>query len=98
MMKFLLLLLIFLLNACSESGSSSTNAPMSITEDLHSGMVRVSARNAVVSLGTDDTTAKSKERPLMNVMLDYDYSIAKHEVTCLEFKELMRADLLATGA
>jgi len=108
MMKFLLLLLIFLLNACSESGSSSTNAPMSITEDLHSGMVRVSARNAVVSLGTDDTTAKSKERPLMNVVLDYDFSIAKHEVTCLEFKELMgsdwgptldcrQADLPATG-
>ena len=91
MMKFLLLLLLFLLNACSESGGSSTNATMNVAEDSRSGMVRVSAKNVVVSLGTDDATAKSNERPQMKVVLDYDFSMAKHEVTCGEFNDLMKS-------
>ena len=91
MMKFLLLLLLFLLNACSESGGSSTNATMNVAEDSRSGMVRVSAKNVVVPLGTDDATAKSNERPQMKVVLDYDFSMAKHEVTCGEFNELMKS-------
>ena len=91
MMKFLLLLLLFLLNACSESGGSSTNATMNVAEDSRSGMVRVSAKNVVVPLGTDDATAKSNERPQMKVVLDYDFSMAKHEVTCGVFNELMKS-------
>ena len=101
-----LLMMAFL--GCSHSENSPSEVNNLIMADSLAGMVRVSARNAVVSLGTDDTTAKAKERPLMNVVLDYDFSIAKHEVTCLEFKELMgsdwgptldcrQADLPATG-
>ena len=57
-------------------------------------MVRVKASTEAVVLGTDDASAKANERPEMKVVLDYDFSIGKHEVTCGEFNALMKE---ATG-
>ena len=93
-MKFLLAILLVLLNACSESDGGSAAGSMEVVEDSLSGMMRFSVSNAVVTLGTDDATAKSNERPQMRVVLDYGFSLGKHEVTCGEFNDLMKP---ATG-
>ena len=76
---------------CSHSENSPCEANDFIMADSLAGMVRVSAKNVVVPLGTDDATAKSNERPQMKVVLDYDFSMAKHEVTCGVFNELMKS-------
>ena len=52
----------------------------------------VSASDAKVTLGTDNENAKPSERPQMKVKFDYDFYMAKSEVTCGEFDRLMRAE------
>ena len=79
--------------ACSESGSHSSSTENH--EDLPAfleGMLPISASNAGVTLGTDNENAKPSERPQMNVKFDYDFYMAKSEVTCGEFDSLMRAE------
>lgn len=62
-----------------------------LTKDsLHEGMVRVSSNDNTIYLGTNDPSAKANERPMMRVKLTYDYSIAKHEVTCREYSDATR--------
>jgi len=93
-MKFLLVLLVVLLNACTESNHDSATGSMDVVADSLSGMMRFSVNDAVVTLGTNDATAKANERPQMKVVLDYGFSVGKHEVTCGEFNDLMKP---ATG-
>ena len=92
MIKFLIVVLVVLLSACSESGgiSSSEGAKITAADDLPSGMLLVSPSSSPVHLGTNDGDAKSNERPLMKVVLDYDFSIGKNEVTCGDFNAFMK--------
>ena len=78
--------------ACSNSVSLSSveNSSVEFTTDSLEGMLRVSAKNAVAVLGTNDTMASLSERPSMRVELDYTFSIGRHEVTCAEFNKLMQ--------
>ena len=89
----LLLMISFL--GCFDSGNDSLGnhsgeAVDFVSNDSLVGMVRVFAENKTVALGTNYTSAKLSERPQMNVVLDYDFSIGKHEVTCGEFNKLMK--------
>ena len=52
-------------------------------------LVKFSLRNTPVILGSNDAGVKASERPAMKVVLDYDFSIGKHEVTCGEFLSVM---------
>ncbi len=81
---------VFQLTACSESdGVSSNSSRPEISFGSLSGLVRVSASNNVVALGSNDVSARASERPQMNVSMNYDFSIGEHEVTCHEFNDLM---------
>ncbi len=88
----LFLMMAFL--GCDHSESVSGGANEFTSDESLAGMIRVPASNRAVSLGTNEATAKSKERPQMNVVLDYEFSMGKHEVTCGEFNDLMKP---ATG-
>ena len=94
-MRYLLIALSALLYACTDSNSTTgfNEDAVNTAEDSLSGMIRVSG-NAVAHLGTNDATAKSTERPQMDVLLTYDFSIGKNEVTCGDFNALMKP---ATG-
>ena len=61
--------------------------------DTLEGMWSAKATGAVVSLGTDEK-ARTIDRPMMQVTLEYDFFIGRHEVTCAEFNALMKT---ATG-
>lgn len=60
-------------------------------DSLDKDMVRIFAKNAHATLGTDDSTVKANERTKMRVEFDYDFSIGRHEVTCSEFNKLVGA-------
>jgi len=82
-MKFLLGLFLLLLAACSDSESS---APSSSGKDLE-GFILMPAPKDGVILGTDSEKAQPMDRPQMKVMLNYDFHIAQHEVTCQDFAD-----------
>ena len=91
-MKFAWLgLLLLLLGACSNSERplSQDGADTVVEEDSLAGMILVKATDEVVVLGTDEASAKVNERPQMRVRFGYDFSLARHEVTCGEFDSLM---------
>ena len=94
-MIFLLIILMALLCACTDSNHASwTEGPdVNIEVDSLSGMLRISS-NGTVTLGTNDASAKANERPQMKVELDYGFSIGRYEVRCDEFNALMKS---ATG-
>ena len=52
-------------------------------------MVRFSLRNTPVVLGSNDAGVKANETPAMTVVLDYEFSLGRHEVTCAEFLDVM---------
>ena len=87
---------LLLVTSCSDgpSSASSDGSKVEFSTDSLSGMMRVNAKQALVTLGTDESSAKSNERPQMKVFIDYDFSMGKHEVTCGEFNSLMKK---ATG-
>jgi uncharacterized protein (TIGR02171 family) len=60
-------------------------------DSLDKDMVRIYAKGAHATLGTDDSTVKVNERTKMRVEFDYDFSIGKHEVTCGEFNKFVGA-------
>ena len=88
-----ILLSVGLVTSCSDP-SSPEKWKVKTDEDSRADMLRVYADHAKITLGTNKTSAKSNERPQMKVVLDYDFSIGKHEVTCEEFNKLMES---ATG-
>lgn len=93
-MRCFLILLIALLCACTESNNASwkEGPDVNIAVDSLFGMMRISSKGKV-SLGTNNTSAKSNERPEMKVELDYDFSIGRYEVRCDEFNKLMRPSI-----
>ena len=85
------LMMAFFYSSCSnaDDGASSENLT-EFSQDTLSGMIRVKAAGEIVSLGTNEASARANERPVMQAAFDYDFSIGKHEVTCSEFNELMQ--------
>lgn len=76
--------------SCSNSEGISNEESISLVlDDSLSGMWKVLSEGVSVVLGTDDAEARANERPQMKVVLDYDFYIGMHEVTCGEFNALM---------
>ena len=78
---------------CSNSDSPMSGHDVEITADSLQGMLHVKAAGSVVDLGTDEMV-RSMDRPAMQAVFDYDFSLGRHEVTCGEFNAAM---LPATG-
>ncbi len=104
-MKFLLALIVSLyFVACSNSESFTPPVDetavlpiVDTTEDSTQeieGMLRLSGDK--VMLGTNDKSFKANERPAMNVVLDYDFYMGIHEVTCGEYAEVAKKAKLMT--
>ena len=93
MNRILLLLLGVCLFACSNSESvySQHDSDPVLAVDSLDGMLSVRLEQKKLHLGTDETAAKANERPQMKVLLNYDFSIGKHEVTCREFNDMMKS-------
>ena len=81
-------LLAVLLCGCSNSEgvSGGQDAPRKSALDSLDlkDMALVYASGETATLGTDDPNALAHARPAMQVLLDYDYLIGNHEVTCAE--------------
>lgn len=89
----LLLLLGALFAACSNSESvySQQKSGSILEVDSLEGMLAVRMEQKNLMLGSNDNATKTNERPQMNVSLQYDFSIGKHEVTCGEYNSLMKS-------
>jgi uncharacterized protein (TIGR02171 family) len=91
--KTLLLLLSLLFISCSNSvGVSSGDSEEDVF--VPEGMLKVLASDSVALLGTNDSSAKSNERPQMKVRFEYNFAMSRGEVTCGMFDSLMQ---VATG-
>ena len=66
----------------------------SIPEITIEGMLRLAGGK--VTLGTNDKNFKENERPAMEVVLDYDFYMGIHEVTCGEYAEVAKKAKLKT--
>ena len=66
----------------------------SIPEITIEGMLRLAGGK--VTLGTNDKNFKENERPAMEVVLDYDFYMGIHEVTCGEYAEVAKKAKLNT--
>lgn len=87
-MKYVLIFLVFFFFSCSQENQLSSDC-IYVADDSISEMIFLGSGNYSLSLGTNDNTAPSIEKPLMNVSLTYTYSIEKHEVTQKEYVDLM---------
>ncbi len=47
-------------------------------------------KDKMVTLGSDDEKAKTNEKPSMDVVLDYRFYIGKNEVTCGDFRSVLK--------
>jgi len=87
---FLLVVVICTLHvfvACSHDESDCNgNAEIALES-----MIRMPGSDLQVPLGTNDSNAKSNEKPMMMVTLDYDYFMDAHETTCGEFVSVMQS-------
>ena len=85
---------ILLAVACSnsemqeESGDSARQDGDSANMHCENGMIRVSGGK--VTIGSDDKSFKTNERPAMQVVLDYDFFMDIHEVTCGEYDNVAK--------
>ena len=97
MCRILLLLLSVAFYACSNSEYiySQQNVDSAFESDSLDNMVAVKHDKKEVMLGTNEGVAKASERPQMLVILDYDFSIGKSEVTCAEFNSLMKSSKIS---
>lgn len=87
-MRFLVCILLALLAACSDSGSSASSKDPDQKIDMEE-FVHFSASTDPVQLGTESEAAWAKERPPMKVVLDYDFYLSKREVSCDDFSAVL---------
>lgn len=98
-MKFLLtiFLSIFFI-ACSNSESAYSNETSSnneISDFLEpEGMIRL--ESGFTTIGSNDKNYKATEKPAMKVVLDYDFYMGSHEVTCGEYAKTAKKSELKT--
>lgn len=79
-----------LLAGCTNS--SPVQGDDTAPKDEIDGFVLFENTDKSVTLGTNEKSARVKDKPQMKVMLDYDFYIGKHEVTCGEFNEFIDTD------
>ena len=86
-MRFPLLAFFLFLAACSNYTSRSPESEQEQDNQYSiDDMLVVKGGNLV--LGSNDSTFRATERPAMNVVLDYDYYLDVHEVTCGDYRAL----------
>lgn len=102
-MRILLAIIVFLfLIGCSNSESftppnteeSVPNDSVQIDPIVIEGMIHFA--NGKVSLGTNDKNFKESERPAMEVVLDYEFYMGIHEITCGEYASVAKKAKLKT--
>ena len=102
-MRILLAIIVFLfLIGCSNSESftppnteeSVPNDSVQIDPIVIEGMIHFA--NGKVSLGTNNKNFKESERPAMEVILDYDFYMGIHEITCGEYASVAKKAKLKT--
>jgi len=93
------LLFFMCLVACSDWGSSSMGPnPSAYLESYDfDGFTLIHSWNKEVTLGTDDESAASSNRPSMKVRFEYDFLMGNHEVTCGEMGLNCKKSLPATN-
>ena len=77
-----------LLCGCPDDSSSSASYE---GLDLSGDFVEMKSAGQTVLLGTNDSTALSKERPSMPVQFSENYFLGRHEVTCGDFNNVMES-------
>jgi formylglycine-generating enzyme required for sulfatase activity len=80
--------------SCSDDSHSGDNNSVAPEQDELNvdGFVYVQAKGKKTTLGTDDVSAKTLERPKMTAEFTYDFYIGRHEVICKDFNDLMRKE------
>jgi uncharacterized protein (TIGR02171 family) len=107
-MKYLLAFILSLfIISCSNSESaqpseqiSNEEADNSVQGDSLSTIIEIEGMNHLeggsVTIGTNDKSFKANERPAMKVLLDYDFYMGIHEVTCGEYASVAKKAKLKT--
>lgn len=87
-------LIIAVATSCSDDSHSGDNNSVAPEQDELNvdGFVYVQAKGKKTTLGTDDVSAKTLERPKMTAEFTYDFYIGRHEVICKDFNDLMRKE------
>ena len=87
---FLLIMAAFWAVSCTEPNHyPNFSTAGDIGEGSIKGMVRVKASGKETAIGTNVTSAKTLERPQMDVGFTYDFEIGRHEVICKDFNNVM---------
>ena len=81
--------------ACSDNPGSTANDPSNKTPESHAGMILVEGSKKAITLGTNKKGAKESETPELKAILNYDYFMDATEVTCNEFKKVMKGEKIA---
>ena len=84
---FLLLCLVLFWGCSNDPGLDSASAE---SIDPSVDFVEIHSAGKKVTLGTDDSTAVPMERPAMQVSLEQNFFMGKHEVTCGKFNDVMK--------
>ena len=80
------------LQSSAEIQESSSSTIVDIPElkpDTSKNFIYLSASSKKATLGTDDETARFKDHHSMDVLLNYNFYMGKHEATRAEYCELM---------
>lgn len=72
-----------------ESSSSNIVDIPELKPDTSKNFIYLSASSKKATLGTDDETARFKDHHSMDVLLNYNFYMGKHEATRAEYCELM---------
>ncbi len=83
-----LFLTFFFVTSCSEEGSP-VGSPLLMDSVENDGMLLVKATGKKAFVGTTVSSAKTLERPQMDVKFTYDFHIGRHEVICKDFNDVM---------
>ena len=85
-----ILLLFFLIAfvACSDSKSTHSSEQSDDSANEIEGMIRLKSGN--VTIGSNDKSFRPNERPAMKVLLDYEFYMGIHEVTCSEYAKVAK--------
>lgn len=75
--------------ACSDSSPSFVDGASNGSSKKMEGMILV--HGGTVTLGSNDSWYRVNERPAMNVLLDYDFYMDVHEVTCDDYRNTAKS-------
>ena len=97
-MKIFFLLCIFLLLAACGNKDDGANATdeQTISDSYLESEEMVHLTKGSVKIGSNDKSFKANEKPAMKVLLNYDFYIGKHEVTCGEYADIAKKAKLKT--